>query len=186
MAAEPTGTTQGSGLARISQAQGALLGAGVAAAGGLLADALAPRGAATTAQVLATMAIALVVGVAGGCLARTRWVLLLQLAAWIVAVEIGRRGVAVPSLDARLDTVYGIIALLITRGLDGILLVLPLATGAHRLAPSSPKRRSSAARAIAARRGPRRPTRPSARIPRTRRRRSSRTLRTTASLAAGT
>ncbi|HYO43152.1 MAG TPA: alpha/beta hydrolase [Candidatus Limnocylindrales bacterium] len=129
MAAVQTGTTQGSGLARISQAQGALLGAGVAAAGGLLADALAPRGAATTAQVLATMAIALVVGVAGGCLARTRWVLLLQLAAWMVAVEIGRRGVAVPSLDVRLDTVYGIIALLITRGLDGILLVLPLATG---------------------------------------------------------
>ncbi len=41
----------------------------------------------------------------------------------------GQRGVIAPSLDPRFDTVYGVIAFGITRGIDGILLGLPLTTG---------------------------------------------------------
>ena len=41
----------------------------------------------------------------------------------------GARSLAVPSLEVRLDNVYGIIAFVITRGVDGILLLLPMTTG---------------------------------------------------------
>jgi len=146
---EPTRRTQTSLHAPIIVRQGLLLAIAVAAAGGLLADVIAPRGAATTVQALTTMGLTFVVGLAGGALARTRWVLLPQVAAWMIAVELGRAGGTVPSLDVRLDTVYGVIALVITRGLDGVLLLVPLSAGVlaglpvgRRLAgiPSEPRR----------------------------------------------
>ena len=116
-------------LRAISPSVGLLLGALAGAAGGLVADVIAPRAAATTGQALAVMAVALLAGTVGGCLARSRWVLPLQVLAWIVAVELGRLGAAVPSLAVRFDTVYGVIAFVITRGIDGLLLLPPMATG---------------------------------------------------------
>ena len=124
-------------LASVTPALGIGLAVVVALVGGLLADAIAPRGPVTTLQGLGVMAIAGLVGLAGGCLARTRWVLLPQLLAYAVAVELGRRGLAVPSLDVRFDNVYGIIAFVITRGIDGIL-----------LAPADDHRRPARARAL--------------------------------------
>jgi proline iminopeptidase len=116
-------------LAAVTPALGTGLAIGIALLAGLLADAIAPRGPVTTAQGLGVMAIALLAGLAGGCLARTRWVLVPQLLAWMFAVEFGRRGLAVPSLEVRFDNVYGITAFVITRGIDGILLLFPMTTG---------------------------------------------------------
>lgn len=116
-------------LAAVTPALGTGLAIVLALLGGLLVDAVAPRGPVTTAQGLIVMAIALLVGLAGGTLARTRWVLVPQLIAYAVAVEVGRSGLTVPSLAVRLDNVYGIIAFVITRGVDGILLLLPMTTG---------------------------------------------------------
>jgi pimeloyl-ACP methyl ester carboxylesterase len=48
----------------------------------------------------------------------------------LVAFEVGRSGTVGPTVDAvRLDTPYGIIALVISRGLHGLLNLLPLAFG---------------------------------------------------------
>jgi pimeloyl-ACP methyl ester carboxylesterase len=116
-------------LAAVTPALGMGLAVLIALLAGLLADAIAPRGPVTTVQGLAVMAIALLAGLAGGFLARTRWVLIPQLIAYAVAVEVGRSSLAVPSLEVRLDNVYGIIAFVITRGVDGILLLLPMTTG---------------------------------------------------------
>ena len=77
-------------LAAVTPALGTGLAVLIALLAGLLADAIAPRGPVTTGQGLAVMAIALLAGLAGGCLARTRWVLLPQLLAYAVAVEVGR------------------------------------------------------------------------------------------------
>lgn len=100
-----------------------------AIAGGIGAI-VAPRGPVTTGQALFAMGLAFVTGLIGGGLVRSRWavpaIALVQLAAF----ELGRAGTVGPTVDEiRLDTPYGIIALLISRGLHGFLNLLPLTFG---------------------------------------------------------
>jgi proline iminopeptidase len=106
---------------------------GLAVAGaigaGLLSSVIAPRGPSTTTNTLALMALALLVGVTGGYLARTRWILVPMAVAVLIGVELGRMDVVGATLDIRLDSAYGIIALVITRGVHGLLTVVPMAFG---------------------------------------------------------
>jgi pimeloyl-ACP methyl ester carboxylesterase len=100
-----------------------------AIAGGIGAI-VAPRGPTTTSQALFAMALALVTGLIGGALVRSRWVIVAIALVQLVAFEVGRAGTVGPTVDAvRLDTPYGIIALVISRGLHGLLNLLPLAFG---------------------------------------------------------
>jgi pimeloyl-ACP methyl ester carboxylesterase len=101
----------------------------VAAMAGLVTDVFAVRGPTTAAQGVGVMLVALAVGVAGGMLVRSRWVLLPQLLAFLAGVELGRVALDVPSLAIRFDNVYGVISFVITRGVHLVLLIVPMATG---------------------------------------------------------
>ena len=100
-----------------------------AIAGGIGAI-VAPRGPVTTGQALFAMGLAFVTGLIGGGLIRSRWAILPIALIQLAAFEVGRAGTVGPTVDAlRLDTPYGIIALIISRGLHGFLNLLPLAFG---------------------------------------------------------
>jgi proline iminopeptidase len=89
-----------------------------------------PRGPTTSGQALFAIGLAFVTGLIGGGLARTRWIIVGIAAVQLVAFEFGRAGTIGPTVDAlRLDTPYGIIALIISRGIHGLLNLVPLAFG---------------------------------------------------------
>ena len=101
----------------------------IAVAAGLLTDLFAARGPVDAPGGLAVMALALGTGIAGGALTRSRWSILVQLLGYVIGVELGRRSLVAPTLAFRFDTVYGIIAFVLTRGIHLVLVLLPLATG---------------------------------------------------------
>lgn len=103
----------------------------VPALAGVLVAVITPRGPATSAQALAVMALGLAVGVASGCLLRSRLALLLAPAAHIVVIELVRLPVIGPTVDAiRLDSAFGALALLLGRGFHGLVGLLPMVLGA--------------------------------------------------------
>ena len=102
---------------------------GMAVAAGLLTSFLAPRGPTTAANALFVMAIALVLGITGGALVRSRWSVVVLFVVYFLGIEAGRLNVVGPSLDLRLDNPYGIIAFVLTRGVHGLLVLPPLAFG---------------------------------------------------------
>jgi proline iminopeptidase len=123
---------------------------GIAVAAGILTSFVAPRGPTTAANALFVMAVGLLLGIAGGALVRSRWSLVALSVLYVVGIEAGRLNVVGPSLDLRLDNPYGIIAIVLTRGVHGLLVLPPLAFGflvglaaARRLAwsPSASRRR---------------------------------------------
>lgn len=102
----------------------------ICAAAGLLAAFLVPRGPTSTAGALFVMALAFALGILGGSLARSRWVLVPLALVHVAAFELGRLSAIGPTIDVvRLDSAYGIIALILTRGVHGILVLLPMALG---------------------------------------------------------
>ena len=102
---------------------------GIALAAGLLTSFLAPRGPTTAANALLIMALAVLLGAAGGALARSRWITLGVAAVYFLGTELGRLNIVGPALDVRFDNPYGIIAFVLTRGVHGVLLVPPLVFG---------------------------------------------------------
>jgi proline iminopeptidase len=96
---------------------------------GVIGGVIAPRGPVTTYQALFVMGLAAAGGAAAGTVARTRWALPALLIGCLAGTEIARQGLAAPSLAVRLDNMYGIIALLVTRGVHGLLVLLPAAAG---------------------------------------------------------
>ena len=96
---------------------------------GILTSFLAPRGPTTAANALFVMAIALVLGIAGGALVRARLSVVVLFVAYFLGIEAGQLDVVGPSLDLRLDNPYGIIAFVLTRGVHGLLVLPPLAFG---------------------------------------------------------
>src|SRR3954464_286289 len=104
----------------------ALVATAPAGGGGLISDLFAARGPITPLQGIGVMALALTIGVVGGAVTRSRWVLPLLGIGYIVGVEVGRSGLPSASLDVRLDNTYGIIAFVLARGLHGLLILLPL------------------------------------------------------------
>lgn len=110
---------------------GTILALSAAALSGLLAAIFLPRGPVTTGQALVLLLGALAVGTLGGYLMRSRWALLLLPLAHLVVFEVGRIGAAGPTVDLpRLDSAFGILALLVGRGTYAVIALLPMVAGA--------------------------------------------------------
>jgi len=97
---------------------------------GAFAGWLIPRGPMTTAEALIAVASALLVGFATGWLMRTRWATLVAPATFMLVFELARMRVDGPTLDGiRLDGIYGVLMLVAGRGIDGLLMLLPMVVG---------------------------------------------------------
>jgi len=102
-----------------------------AVAYGLLAGWWTPRGPLSTFEGLAAMALGLLVGAIAGLLIRSRWAMLAAPVAFAAAFEAARLWASGPTVDGiHLDSTYGIIALVVGRGVHGLLALLPMALGA--------------------------------------------------------
>jgi proline iminopeptidase len=118
--------------------------AGVAALFGLVAAWWTPRGPLTTTAAVLTMLGGLVVGGAAGFVMRSRWAMLLAPLGFVVVFELLRVGATGATVDRPLAfSTYAIIALVVGRGVHGLLVLLPMVVGAsygsmvaRRLAPA--------------------------------------------------
>ncbi|MCU1633028.1 MAG: hypothetical protein JWM61_1680 [Micrococcaceae bacterium] len=107
-----------------------LVGVLVVLLAGLVAGWLLPRGPVTTAAAVLTLAVALMAGLGAGWLARTAWILLIAPVAFMGVFELARIRVDGPTVDGiDLSGIYGIIALVGGRGIDALLMLLPLIVG---------------------------------------------------------
>lgn len=103
----------------------------LAVAAGLTVGWLLPRGPVTTSQALAAVILGLVLGAAVVILARSRWVLLVAPVLFVAGYELVRLPVDGPTVDAiRLDGIYGALLFVVGRGVDGLLIILPMLVGA--------------------------------------------------------
>ena len=103
---------------------------GLSALTGLAVAFSMPRGPATASQALAVMLVGLGTGLLAGLVLPSRWAMLLAPCAHVLAIEIGRIGVDGPTVDAiRLDSAYGILALILGRGFHGLVGLLPMVLG---------------------------------------------------------
>ena len=108
-----------------------LMAASPAAGAGLLAGWLIPRGPVTTLQAVTALIAAVLVGAATGWWTRSRWSMVLAPATFMLVFELARVRVDGPTVDGiRLDGMYGVIALVAGRGVDAVLLLLPMIVGA--------------------------------------------------------
>jgi pimeloyl-ACP methyl ester carboxylesterase len=131
---------------------GAVGTAGLAGIVGLLTAAAMPRGPVTSTDGLIVMAGGLVLGLVAGVAWPTRWAVLLALVAYAALFELGRVDAVGPTVDGiRFDNTFGILALVLSRGLHGVLVALPMivaaglgrATVKRRQAPPATHRSSS-------------------------------------------
>ncbi len=119
-------------LARLWQRPwlGAALAAGAAALAGVAVALSMPRGPATAGQAAIVLATGLGVGLLAGLVTRSRWAMLVTLPATILAVELGRLDAVGPTVDAiRFDTLFSILALVLGRGFQGLVGLLPMVFG---------------------------------------------------------
>jgi proline iminopeptidase len=117
--------------ARNETARRLVLAAVVAAGFGAGSALLTPRGPVTTGEALVTMGAALAVGVLAGFIGRTRWVFLIGPVAFIATVELLRIGLVGPTVDAiSVGSLYGWMALVLGRGVHGLLAIVPMLVGA--------------------------------------------------------
>ncbi len=108
----------------------AALALGSAALAGILLARTMPYGPTTTSQLLITMTASLIAGLLGGTLLQSRWAFLVIPVAFVVAVEIARPDVLGPTSGAvRLDNTYGVLALIVGRGFNAVVTLLPLLAG---------------------------------------------------------
>ena len=102
-----------------------------AAAYGLLAGWWTPRGPISTTEALTAIAVSLVVGVFAGVVMRTRWAMLLAPPTFAIVFELTRIGTVGPMVDGiRPGSPFGILALVLGRGLHGVLALAPMLLGA--------------------------------------------------------
>jgi len=103
----------------------------VAAGFGLISAWLTPRGPVTTAQVLTSMAAALVIGLVAGLVMGSRWSMLITPAVFVLVFELARLGVDGPTVDGiHLGSTYGVIAFVLGRLVHGLLVLVPMILGA--------------------------------------------------------
>lgn len=108
----------------------ALAAGAVAGGAGVVAGWLIPRGPVTTVETLSAVVVAFAVGFAAGWLMRSRWAMLIAPATFMLAFELARMRVDGPTVDGlRLDGIYGLIALVAGRGVDALLILLPMVVG---------------------------------------------------------
>ena len=97
---------------------------------GLLSAFLMPRGPVIAQDGLLVMGIGLAVGVLTGVLVRRAWAIVPVGLSYLVALELGRIDASGPTLDLiRLDNTLGLMALVVSRGLHGVLLLVPMLFG---------------------------------------------------------
>jgi proline iminopeptidase len=97
---------------------------------GALAGWLLPRGPVTTPEAVIALVAALAVGFSAGWLAQTRWMLLAAPLAFMAVFEVSRMRVEGPTVDGiAVNGLYGVIALVGGRGIDAVLILLPLTVG---------------------------------------------------------
>ena len=90
-----------------------------------------PRGPLTTVEALVSMIGAVLLGIAVGLLLGTRWAMLAAPLAYAAVFELARIGTAGPTVDAiQWTTMIGILALVVGRGIHGLLVLLPMVVGA--------------------------------------------------------
>jgi len=108
---------------------GAAVAVGAGAVFGLLSGWWIPRGPLTTTAALVTMAGGFLTGVVGGLAMRSRWAMVIAPVAFVVVVELLRIGAVGPTVDRPVLTTYGLIALVVGRGVHGVLALLPMVVG---------------------------------------------------------
>jgi proline iminopeptidase len=97
---------------------------------GLLSAFLVPRGPVIAENGLLVMGIGLAVGVLTGILTGRAWAIVPVGLAYLVALELGRIDASGPTLDMiRLDNTFGLMAVAFSRGLHGVLLLVPMLFG---------------------------------------------------------
>ncbi|MGZ8769356.1 alpha/beta fold hydrolase, partial [Aeromicrobium sp.] len=108
----------------------ALVAVAVAGVAGAVSGWLIPRGPVTTGETLSAVVAALAVGFATGWLMRSRWAMLIAPVTFMMVFELARMRVDGPTVDGiRLDGIYGVIALIGGRGVDALLMLLPMVVG---------------------------------------------------------
>jgi pimeloyl-ACP methyl ester carboxylesterase len=111
---------------RVSFAAVALL----AAVAGLLGAWLTPRGPITTAEALTSLGAAVLVGLAAGLVMGSRWSILVTPVVFAVVFELARMGTVGPTVDAiDLGGFYGIVAFVLGRVFQGLLVLAPMILG---------------------------------------------------------
>ncbi len=122
-----------------------------ATAAGILAGWLIPRGPITTAEAVIALVAAVLVGAATGWWTRSRWAMVLTPVTFMLVFELARVRADGPTVDGiRLDGMYGVMALVAGRGVDAVLILMPMIVGAsygaalasrrHRPAEVEPRR----------------------------------------------
>ena len=102
----------------------------LAAVAGALAGWWIPRGPVTTVEAVAALFAALGVGFGAGRLMGSRWALLLAPAVFALFFELVRLRTNGPTVDGiRLDGIYGVIMMITGRGVDAVLILLPIMVG---------------------------------------------------------
>ena len=111
--------------------RGVLLAAAAGVVAGLVTGLVEPRGPITLFSAVLTMVVGLFVGLLIGWFTGRRWPVWIAAAGYVVAVEALRWNLPGPTTDAfRLDSLYGLLAAIITRGFHGLLAFLPMLFGA--------------------------------------------------------
>jgi proline iminopeptidase len=111
---------------------GIALAIGIAALAGVLVSVMLPRGPTTQIQALLVLLSGVIVGVLAGLAMRSRWAMLLTPLIHIAALELARPHLLGPTVGTiRLDTIYGVLAFLLGRGLYGLVAILPMILGAY-------------------------------------------------------
>lgn len=102
----------------------------VSALSGVIVGLVMPRGPVTAGQAVLLLALGLITGVACGFLVRSSWAFLAVPGVHMAAFELARMGAVGPTVDMpRLDSAYGLLALLLGRGVYVLLGLTPLVLG---------------------------------------------------------
>jgi len=89
-----------------------------------------PRGPVSTDEAFLTMLAGLVAGLIAGFVLRSRWAMLTAPVAFVAAYELARLGTDGPTVDGIHLSTYGLIALVVGRGIHGVLALFPMVLGA--------------------------------------------------------
>lgn len=102
----------------------------VAVVGGIIAAAWTPRGPSSTDEALACLIGAAAIGLIVGLMLGSRWATLLMPVSFIVGFELARSGTTGPTVDGiHVGTTYGVIALVVGRGITYLLVLGPMVVG---------------------------------------------------------
>src|SRR4051794_24806486 len=105
-------------------------GLAVVAVWGVIAGWWTPRGPVTATEALMSIVVSAGAGLLAGWLSRSRWAMLVAPVIFAVAVELMRIRYVGPTVDHPHLSSFGILALLVGRGVHGLLSLLPMLVAA--------------------------------------------------------